>query len=65
MSDTQLLDWLEMVHGQVWFNSQHRLWTCQVLTHVKPPNDIVQPSRQTLRAAIHDAHEQYVRIMHA
>ena len=58
MSDTEMIDWLESVGGQVWPDRERRNWTAQVIR--PPPNGkVIQPTRATLRAAINDAHAQY------
>jgi hypothetical protein len=52
MTDTELINWLEQVHGQLWHNKDNNTWTCQVIHY----HTVIQPSRETIRAVIADAH---------
>ena len=56
--ESELLDWVEKHHAQVWFDRHRNLWTCQVMYH---PH-VIQPSRATLRAVISDAKSQFEKL---
>lgn len=55
MTDTALLDWIELSGAQVWRERNKRNWTVQVITGGK----VIQPTRATLRAAIADAYAEW------
>jgi hypothetical protein len=56
MNDTEMIEWIIETGAQVW---KDRLgnWTVQVLRPGKLP---IQPMRATLRAAITDAHNEWI-----
>lgn len=52
MNDTELLNWIEYSHAQIWHSSGlGKGWTVQVRDH-PGERKFVQPTRNTLREAI-------------
>jgi hypothetical protein len=56
VSDTDLINWIEMRHAQIWYQSgPGGGWTVQVRTE---NHGFIQPTKSTLREAIVEAMKQ-------
>jgi hypothetical protein len=59
MKDSDILNWLEKLHAQVWWDGKRDAWTCQIIVGGK----VIQPTRHTMREAVEAAETEYAKLV--